>query len=298
MLRKIVIAGAIAVGAFANISVTTTIFPIYDVVKNVGKEKVTLTNLIPFGVEAHEFEPKAKEMAKISKSDLFITGGEVFEPWSKKVISSLKLQDKTVDMSQKVKLLKPKTEHAQGDHEHGHKSKQSYDPHYWLSIDNYMTIAKECANVLSKKDPANAKIYDANLAEYLKKLQALKAEYETLKSCKNKKVIVNHDAFGYLANDYGITQYSIAGMSPESRPSAKQIAKLVEVVKKEKINTVFFEEFASDKVAKTIAKEANAKTDALRPIENITLDESKKGIGYIEIMRQNLTKLQGAMDCR
>ncbi|HOI83034.1 MAG TPA: zinc ABC transporter substrate-binding protein, partial [Campylobacterales bacterium] len=64
------------------------------------------------------------------------------------------------------------------------------------------------------------------------------------------------------------------------------------------INTVFFEEFASDKVAKTIAKEANIKTDALRPIENITPDESRKNIGYIDIMRSNLAKLKGAMDCR
>jgi len=290
MIKKLSLAVALSTAMFADVSVTTTIFPLYDVVKNIGVDKVKITNLVPFGVEAHEFEPKAKDIAALSKSDFFIISSPVFEPWSKKVISSLKIQDKTVDMSQKVKLI------AMKNSESGHKG--SYDPHYWLSIENYMSVAKEVATLLSTKDPENANVYEANLAEYLTKLQTLKADYEVLKSCKNKKVIVNHDAFEYLAEEYGITQYSISGMTPETKPSPKQIAKLIDLTKNEKINTVFFEEFASDKVAKSIAKEANVKTDALRPVENITVAESKTGIGYIDIMRENLGKLRNAMDCQ
>jgi zinc transport system substrate-binding protein len=294
MLKKLTFFAALSTAMFADVSVTTTIFPLYDVVKNIGGDKVKLTNLVPFGVEAHEFEPKAKDIANLSKSDFFIISSPVFEPWSKKVISSLKIQDKTIDMSQKVKLLDMKHDEHEA---HGHEHKGSYDPHYWLSIDNYISVAKEVATLLSSKDAENAKVYEANLEAYLAKLQALKTDYEVLKSCKNKKVIVNHDAFEYLAHEYGITQYSISGMTPETKPSPKQIAKLIDITKNEKINTVFFEEFASDKVAKSIAKEANVKTDALRPVENITVAESKKGIGYIDIMKDNLVKLRGAMDC-
>jgi len=290
MIKKLSLAVALSTAMFADVSVTTTIFPLYDVVKNIGGDKVKLTNLVPFGVEAHEFEPKAKDIATLSKSDFFIISSPVFEPWSKKVISALKMQDKTVDMSKKVKLIDMKNS------ESGHKG--NYDPHYWLSIENYMSVAKEVATLLSTKDPENAKVYEANLAAYLTKLQTLKADYEVLKSCKSKKVIVNHDAFEYLAEEYGITQYSISGMTPETKPSPKQIAKLIDLTKNEKINTVFFEEFASDKVAKSIAKEANVKTDALRPVENITVAESKTGIGYIDIMRENLGKLRNAMDCQ
>jgi len=290
MLKKFALAAALSSAMFADVSVTTTIFPLYDVVKNIGGDKVKLTNLVPFGVEAHEFEPKAKDIAALSKSDYFIISSPVFETWSTKIISSLKIQDKTIDMSQKVKLIEMK----HSEHEH----KGSYDPHYWLSIDNYMNVAKEVATLLSTKDPENAKLYEANLAAYLVKLEALKTDYEVLKSCKNKKVIVNHDAFEYLAQEYGITQYSITGMTPETKPSPKQIAQLIDLTKKEKINTIFFEEFASDKVAKSIAKEANVKTDALRPVENITIAESKKGIGYIDIMKENLVKLHDAMDCQ
>ena len=87
-------------------------------------------------------------------------------------------------------------------------------------------------------------------------------------------------------------------MSPEDKPSAKQISELINLVKNEKINTVFFEEFASPKVAQTIAKASNVKTDALRPAENITKEENKKGYGYLQIMEENLEKLKFAMDCK
>ncbi len=286
MLKKLFFYLTLIYGtAFAQPSVCVTIFPIYDAAKNVGADKIALTNLVPFGAEAHEFEPKAKDMAKLSRCDVFITGGDVFEPWSAKIINSLKIRDKTVDMSKKVKLIKV-------------GNQGGYDPHYWLNIENQITITKEIVSILSKKDPANSKTYEANGAEYIKKLTSLKAEYEAIRKCKNKKVIVNHNAFGYLSDEYGIKQYSISGMSPDAKPTAKQIANLIEIAKKEKINTVFFEEFASDKVAKTIAKEANIKTDALRPVENITLEESRKNIGYVEIMRSNLQKLLSAMECR
>lgn len=299
MLNKIFLIGVlVCTSAFAKISVSVTIFPLYDAAKNIAGDKVEITNLVPFGVEAHEFEPKAKDIAKLSKSDIFITSGDGFEPWSKKVIASLKIKDKTLDMSSKVKLIKAKHDHDEHGH-HGHAHAHvAYDPHYWLSIDNQIIIAKEMAAVFSAKDPQNAKSYNDNASAYVGKLAELKKEYEALKGCKNKKVIVNHNAFGYLSNEYGITQYTISGMSPDAKPSAKQIARLIDIAKKEKINTVFFEEFASDKVAKTIAKEANIKTDALRPVENITVDESRNNIGYIDIMRANLTKLKGAMDCR
>ncbi len=288
MIKKLLFTSLLSACAFAQITVTTTIYPLYSVAKEVGGKSITLNNLIPFGVEPHEFEPTAKSMKTLAKSDIFMTSGEVMEPWSAKIINSMKIKDKTVDMSKLVTLRTHK------EYEGG----KVYDPHYWLNFNNYIKMIKETTALLSKKDPANAKIYAANAEAYLKKVTALQSEYEALKTCKNKKVIVNHEAFGYLADDYGITQYSIAGMSPESKPSAKQIAKLIEIVKKEKINTVFFEEFASDKVAKTIAKEANVKSDALRPVENITADENNKNIGYIEIMRANLAKLKGAMDCK
>ena len=272
----------------AKLVVTTTIYPLYSIVKKVAGNRVQLNNLVPFGTEAHEFEPTPRDMVTLSKSNLFIISSLVMEPWSAKIVKANNLQNITVDMSKYVTIKKHKS------FEEG----KTYDPHYWLSFDNYIKMIKEIKSFLVQKDPANSEIYAKNAKNYLQKIKALQSKYEALKSCKNKQVIVNHDAFGYLADDYGIKQYSITGMSPDEQPSAKQITQLIKIAKKENIHTVFFEEFASDKVAETIAREAGATTEELNPAENITKEDNRKNISFLDIMRDNLEKLKGAMDCQ
>lgn len=293
----------LASNALADIKVTTTIYPLYSIVKEVGGDKIKLNNLIPFGVEAHGFDPSPADMAKLSKSDLFITSGDNMEPWKDKIVKSLHIENKVFDMSEHVKLreISEDAQHEEDkqDHHGDEHNHSNIDPHYWVSLNNYILMTQAITNLFIEKDSANKDFYTQNANNYLEKINTLKAKYDlSMATCTNKKILVNHDAFGYFADDYGVKQYSVSGMSPEDKPSAKQISELINLVKNEKINTVFFEEFASPKVAKTIAKEANVKTDALRPAENITKDENKKDYGYLQIMEDNLEKLKSAMDCK
>ena len=292
--------------AFSNMTVTTTIYPLYSIAKEVGGDKIKLNNIIPFGVEAHGFDPTPADMAKLSKSDLFITSSDAMEPWKDKIVKSLKIEQKVFDMSEYVKL---RTIQEENDEHHedekdkkGHKHEHEHggiDPHYWVSLNNYILMTEAMTKLFIEKDAENKDFYTQNSNNYLAKVKALKEKYDsTLSTCTNKKILVNHDAFGYFADDYNVEQHSISGMSPDDKPSAKQIAQLIELVKNEKINTVFFEEFASPKVAQTIAKATNVKTDALRPAENISKEENKKGYGYLQIMEENLEKLKFAMDCK
>lgn len=288
--------------AFSNMSVTTTIYPLYSIAKEVGADKINLQNLIPFGVEAHGFDPNPSEIAKLSKSDLFITSSDSMEPWKDKIVKSLKIEQKVFDMSKHVKLREIKEEvHHEEENEHQHHTHEheGIDPHYWVSLNNYILMTEAITKLFIEKDTQNKDFYIQNSNNYLTKIKALKNKYDsTLATCTNKKILVNHDAFGYFADDYNVKQYTISGMSPEDKPSAKQIAELINLVKNEKINTVFFEEFASPKVAQTIAKETNIKIDTLRPAENISKEENSKGYGYIQIMEDNLEKLKFAMDCK
>ena len=291
--------------AFSNMTVTTTIYPLYNIAKEIGADKIKLQNLIPFGVEAHGFDPTPADMAKLSKSDIFITSSDSMEPWKDKIVKSLKIEQKVFDMSEHVKLRTIQEENDEhhedkkGDkHKHDHEH-EGIDPHYWVSLSNYVLMTETITKLFIEKDSTNKDFYIQNSNNYLAKIKALKEKYDsTLSTCTNKKILVNHDAFGYFADDYGVKQYSISGMSPEDKPSAKQISELINLVKNEKINTVFFEEFASPKVAQTIAKATNVKTDALRPAENISKEENKRGYGYLQIMEENLEKLKFAMDCR
>ena len=291
--------------AFSNITVTTTIYPLYNIAKEVGADKIKLQNLIPFGVEAHGFDPTPADMAKLSKSDIFITSSDSMEPWKDKIVKSLKIEEKVFDMSKYVKLRtlqEENDEHHEDEkghkHEHDHEH-EGIDPHYWVSLNNYILMTETITKLFIEKDSVNKDFYIQNSNNYLAKIKALKEKYDlSMATCTNKKILVNHDAFGYFADDYGVKQYSISGMSPEDKPSAKQISELINLVKNEKINTVFFEEFASPKVAQTIAKVTNAKIDALRPAENISKEENKNGYGYLQIMEDNLEKLKFAMDCK
>lgn len=291
--------------AFSNMTVTTTIYPLYSIAKEIGADKIKLQNLIPFGVEAHGFDPTPADMAKLSKSDIFITSSHSMEPWKDKIVKSLKIEEKVFDMSKYVKLRtlqEENDEHHEDEkghkHEHDHEH-EGIDPHYWVSLNNYILMTETITKLFIEKDSVNKDFYIQNSNNYLAKIKALKEKYDlSMDTCTNKKILVNHDAFGYFADDYGVKQYSISGMSPEDKPSAKQISELINLVKNEKINTVFFEEFASPKVAQTIAKATNAKIDALRPAENISKDENKKGYGYLQIMEDNLEKLKFAMDCK
>ncbi|TLT05237.1 metal ABC transporter substrate-binding protein [Aliarcobacter cibarius] len=302
MIKKTLISTLLLLGtnALSNINVTTTIYPLYNIAKEVGTDKIKLNNLIPFGIEAHGFDPIAKDMTILSKTDLLISSGDLMEPWKNKIVSSLKIENKVFDMSKHVKLIEiEEKNHNEHDHEKDHNHNSNIDPHYWVSLNNYILMTKVITQLFIEKDPVNKDIYKENSDKYLQKIEALKIKYDTsLNSCKNKKILVNHNAFGYFADEYDVKQYSISGLTPESKPSAKVVSELIDLVKNEKINTVFFEEFASPKVAQTIAKAANVKIDTLKPAENISKIENEKGYGYLEIMEDNLEKLKFAMDCK
>lgn len=150
---------------------------------------------------------------------------------------------------------------------------------------------------LSAAFPGNAAAFHANSDAYITKLEKLDQDFRAgLQNTKRKDFITQHAAFGYLAQQYGLTQVPIAGLSPEQEPSAAQMAKIVEFAKANKVTTIFFETLVSSSVADTIAQEIGAKTAVLNPIEGLTEEDAAQNLDYLSLMRQNLEALIQALN--
>ncbi|HBM3486095.1 TPA: zinc ABC transporter substrate-binding protein [Listeria innocua] len=279
-----------------KLKVVTTFYPMYDFTKNVAGDNASIDMLIDAGTEPHDYEPSAKDIAKIEAADVFIYNSEDMETWVPSVLKSLDSKKLTIiDASKGIKLLEG-SEEEEHDHDHDHGEEghhHEHDPHVWLSP---VLAEKEVKNIqsgLSKADKANADTYKKNAEKYTDKLKTLDNKFKTaFEGAKQRDFVTQHAAFQYLANEYDLHQVAIAGLSPDQEPSPARLAELQKYVKENNISTIYFEEVASPKVAETLANETGAKLEVLSPIEGITDKEQKKGMDYIAYMEQNLQALQ------
>lgn len=267
-------------------TVAVSTFTLYEMSSVIAGDTLRVSPIVPFGSDAHMFSPSPAQVANISSAVLFIYNGAGFETWAKSLENTLPKTVKVIDMSTHVVLLEE-------------KESGFFDPHYWLDIDNMIKMTQTLEDEFSTLFPANAHLYRTNAMAYITKLQKLKADYTNgLKECKNRTLISNHDAFGYLAHVNNLKNVSIIGLSSDEQPSAKIISEVIEHVKEHGIKTIFFEEMINDNVAQAIARETGGTAQSLQPLENISENELKSHQTYESIMRTNLAKLTQAMECR
>lgn len=272
--------------------VALSTFSLYDIAKNISQDTIELVMILPFGVDAHSFEPTPLLMTKIMQSDVVIYNGAGLEPWT----SSFKFKGKVIDMSKHVDLLSLEHDHDSEHHHHHHD--EEIDPHYWLDIKNMITATNIITKEFSKLSNVNEELYKNNAKKYISELNMIDAKYkERLKSCKKDTIIVNHNAFSYLSENYGFEVEALSGLSPDAQPNAKNMLKLISHVKEHGLKVIFFESFVSDKAMKSIASEAKVEVDVLQPLGNITADEAKKNSNYKDIMLENLEKIHRALEC-
>lgn len=276
-----------------KIKVVTTLFPLYDFAKNIGKTRVVVSLLLPPGVEAHSFEPKPSDLVKVNEADVFIYTGKFMEPWAEDIIKSVTNKNLIiVDASQGTKMI-PGVFHD-ADEPAG-----SLDPHIWLDLDNAKIMVSNILHALETKDPANRDNYKQNSDDYCKKLTDLDSSFKTaLADCKGKEIVYGgHYAFGYLAHRYALKYLAAQGFSPDAEPTARDLAMLVEQIRKDNIKYVFYEELTSPKIAETIANETNTKLLLLNAAHNVTKNQFVQGTSFLDIMKSNLDNLKVGFGC-
>lgn len=264
-----------------NLLVTTSFYPLAFLAEEIGGDKVFVTNLTPAGAEPHDFEPSARDMAKMEQSRVLIVNGLGLEPW-------IENAQKNID-PKKTNLL------IVGE---GRDISRKGDSHIWLSPAIMYGMAKEIALTFAEADTANGATYFNNLEIFKNKINVLDDEYRSgLTQCKLKSFVTSHNAFGYLADNYGLEQIPIAGLSPDAEPSPKTLGDIVNFAKQRNVKYIFFESLANPKLSETIASEIGAKTLVLNPLEGLTEQDRLEGKNYFSIMRENLVNLQTALSC-
>lgn len=289
-----------------KIRVLTTLFPLYDFAREVGGERVEVTLIVPPGVEPHSFEPKPSDLARIDDADIFLYTGDAMEPWVGDVVANLDKSVLVVDASDGIDLMveSEEDEHSDGDHheeEHsdGHHHGDGTDPHFWLDFDNASKTVGAIADALVRKDAANKDGYERSAEAYREKLRGMDDSYrKTLSQCRLKRIVYGgHYAFGYLARRYGLEYVAAQGFSPDSEPTAKDMADLVEQVRGEGLKYIFYEELTSPKIAETIALETDAQLLLLSAAHNVGKDDIRKERSFLDIMEDNRLNLSKGLEC-
>jgi zinc transport system substrate-binding protein len=164
------------------------------------------------------------------------------------------------------------------------------DPHVWLDPVLFSRVVERIGAALGR--PARA-------AALVRRLRVLDREYRSgLRRCARRDFVTSHAAFGYLAARYGLRQIPITGIDPEAEPSPQRLQQLIDLVRREHVTTVFFEQLVSPRLAETVARDAGSKAEVLDPIEGLTPSEEHRGDDYFSLMRRNLTRLRTALGCR
>ena len=305
------------------LKIVTTIFPIYDWVRQIiGERDADLTMLMDSGVDLHNFQPTAQDILTIAQCDLFIFVGGESDEWTEDVLNTVQNESMTV-----INLLDAlgddvkEEEIVEGmEHEHDHDEEEDHDDHehdededheeheheadehVWLSLRNAEKLVKVIAETLAAIDAEKAEPYRANAESYIEKLQALDAQYAEMVDAAAFKTLLFGDRFPfrYLADDYGLTYYAaFAGCSAETEASFQTILFLAQKLDELGLPAVLTIENPKTRIAETVVnatQKKNQKILSLNSMQGMTAQEVKDGAAYLSLMENNLIVLQDALN--
>ncbi len=280
-----------------KISVVSSLFPWYDLSREIGGDRVETKLLLPPGVEAHAFEPTPSDMIALSKSNLFIYTGEYMEPWAQDILDGLDGsapaslvigQDLAVLEGEEQEELNEEAEHS------------GLDPHIWLDPMIMSKAAGRLAKALAELDPAGKSYYNQRLENYQSRLDQLDEDYrQSLSGCKqNTFIFAGHYAFGYLASRYSLQYEAAQGFSPDAESSPQRLQALSDLIRTTGAKYIFAEELENQQLAEALAQENGVKILLLNSAHNLSKADLKASLSYLEIMQANLKQLNTGLLCR
>lgn len=276
-----------------KLKVVATFSILGDMVRNVGGDRVEVATLVGPNGDAHVYSPTPADGRRLTEAKVVFANGLKFEGWIDRLVKSSGTKALKVEAAKGVKALKSEED----GHGHGHDHHGGFDPHAWQSIANAKIYVANIRDALIAADAEGKAAYEANAAEYLKKLDVLEAEVKSLVAAipaDRRRIITSHDAFRYFEDAYGIEFISPQGVSTDAEASAKDVAKIIQQIKREKIKAVFVENVSDTRLMERIAKETGAKIGSQLYSDALSEPNGPAGT-YIDMMRHNIKAFSTAL---
>ena len=293
----------------SGLKIVASNFPGYDFAREIASDNAEITLLLSPGEESHSYEPTPKEIISILDCDVFICVGGESESWLDGILDSVGSKDmnivRMIDCTELIDEELPYETQDEDGHEHDHDHGDGEngdgvekDEHVWTSPLNAIKICERIEGAIEKADPENKDVYKKNLLDYTEELKSLDRDIKETVSKGKTKTLVFGDRFpfAYFAKEYGLECYAaFPGCSPETEPSSKTVAFLIDEVKSKRLPAVLYLEMSSRKIADAICEATGAVPLLFHSCHNVSKDELESGQTYLSLMRKNLETLKTAL---
>lgn len=278
-------------GQTSNISdnskkkIATSIFPSYDITKNIVGDNFEVVQILPAGASPHTYEPTIQDKQKLQGVSIaFMVGLEV-DDW---MIDILPESSNLVYLYQDVDLLESDDEHGEEEHEYSGE----YDPHYWLSINSAVLMAKNIYESVSEIDTENQEVYKKNYDEYVRELTESRQEYlAELDRLDSKKLVTFHSAFNYFAKDLDLEIVATVEPFPGKEPTPAYILSLEETLNENEVKVLFKEPQLPDSSLTPITEGKDIAIYTLDPLGGVEGRNS-----YLKLIEYNVNTIVNALD--
>ena len=263
-----------------------------EVVQKVGANHVNVAGLIKPGQDPHEYQPTPSDLTQAADAKLILLSGKHLEHYLDKVQQATGAKAESLAVGDDLPTLKMKADpdepqaKAEAD-----QNGMIDDPHWWNSVANVEKATIIVRDALIKLDPDDRADYEKNARGYLAKLEALDswAKRQVAELPRDKrKLVTSHDAFQYLAKDYGFKIYAIEGVSTETEPSNRHVAELIDDIKSQQVKAIFLESSLNPKVSREITRETGAKIGGTLYADGLGAGD---GMTYEGMVRHNISTI-------
>ncbi len=268
-----------------KIKVAASIFPLYDFARQVVGERAEVTLLIDPATEVHSFEPTPTDIKTVYSADAFLYIGGESDTWAQRLIKDTKAD--VLALKSYVELIS-----AEDDHEHKHSE---YDEHIWTAPSNAIKMVDSICALLCELDPENAQYYRQNADRYNAQISDVKTQIEQVVEQSEGKFLLVADRFpfAYFVREFGLSyKAAFGGCANSSDISLKGMSELTDAVHEHNLKSAFYVELSNKSIANALSESTGVKLYELHSAHNVSADDFKSGITYVDIMKNNAEALR------